>query len=354
VDTAPIFKGLDKALNSQFFSYHTEIDLGLHVPWVIVSDQHKGAGDPADEFRLNKATYLDALRHYNADGYKLVLLGDVEELWENSMREVVAAHHDVFEAEAAFGADRYLRVWGNHDDRWMEEVLVAVELMKYAPGRTLRRAWESIRVTVRDGDEQLGTVFLTHGHQGTAGSDKFRVVSRVALRFYRWLQNRFNIGWFEGVAVPSRDKCLRGEHDRAMYEWALTKERMILVVGHTHRPVWAGRTHLQELQSLEQKFDGSPAMQSVIDAVEQKIRQVTEEFGSCHDVPASLPAYFNTGCCKFNDGDITGIEIRDGSLLLVKWERPTDGQPARRKELQRAPLRDLLTALAAGKAAARG
>lgn len=47
------------------------------------------------------------------------VLGDVAELWENSIGEVITAHADALRAEAAFGADRYLRVWGNHDDRWM-------------------------------------------------------------------------------------------------------------------------------------------------------------------------------------------------------------------------------------------
>ena len=31
------------------------------------------------------------------------------------------------------------------------------------------------------------------------------------------------------------------------------------------------------------------------------------------------PSYFNTGCCCFSDGDITGIEIADGYIRLIKW-----------------------------------
>jgi hypothetical protein len=33
----------------------------------------------------------------------------------------------------------------------------------------------------------------------------------------------------------------------------------------------------------------------------------------------SPPCYFNTGCCSFPDGDITGLEIADGELRLVRW-----------------------------------
>ena len=32
------------------------------------------------------------------------------------------------------------------------------------------------------------------------------------------------------------------------------------------------------------------------------------------------PCYFNSGCCCFSDGDITGIEITDGSFYLIKWK----------------------------------
>ncbi len=31
------------------------------------------------------------------------------------------------------------------------------------------------------------------------------------------------------------------------------------------------------------------------------------------------PSYFNSGCCCFRDGDITGIEITYEKIALVKW-----------------------------------
>ena len=299
-------RGLDKAITG-FFTWRTAIDIRGHEPWIIFSDQHKGAGDGADEFRLCKDTYLAALRHYNADGFRLVLLGDVEELWENDIGEVIRTYRDVLEAEAAFGPTRYLRVWGNHDDRWMEEVLVALDLRAYAPGTGLRRVFEGVRVTVRDGDVKIGTLFMTHGHQGTLGSDRFKFFSRWALQFYRFMQNRFGVSWFGGVDLPSEDASLRGQHDLIMYNWASEQEKMMLIVGHTHRPVWAGRT--KETQSQ----------------------------------PGSLPAYFNTGCCKFSDGDITGMEIHHGILRLIRW-KITAGVSVR-SVLQEAPLVDLFAQL---------
>ena len=87
-----------------------------------------------------------------------------------------------------------------------------------SPGTGLRRVWEGVRITVRDGNEKIGTLFMTHGHQGTLGSDRFKFLSRWALQFYRFMQHRFGVTWFGGVDLPSQDNSLRGEHDLIMYK----------------------------------------------------------------------------------------------------------------------------------------
>jgi hypothetical protein len=40
------------------------------------------------------------------------------------------------------------------------------------------------------------------------------------------------------------------------------------------------------------------------------------------DFNGYLDTYFNSGCCCFDDGDITGIEIADGCIRLIKWSIP--------------------------------
>ena len=40
------------------------------------------------------------------------------------------------------------------------------------------------------------------------------------------------------------------------------------------------------------------------------------------------PCYFNSGCCSFSDGDITGIEISDRCIRLVRWSG-SSGRPER-------------------------
>ena len=60
-------------------------------------------------------------------------------------------------------------------------------------------------------------------------------------------------------------------------------------------------------------------------------RRETEYAGKKYTKTMAVPSYFNSGCCCFNDGDITGIEIADGEIRLVKWEQETgDAEPVRK------------------------
>jgi hypothetical protein len=55
------------------------------------------------------------------------------------------------------------------------------------------------------------------------------------------------------------------------------------------------------------------------------------------------PTYFNSGCCCFNDGDITGIEIENGYLRLIKWS--AKGNVSKRQVLEEEKLAFLLQAI---------
>jgi len=62
----------------------------------------------------------------------------------------------------------------------------------------------------------------------------------------------------------------------------------------------------------------------------------TEEKSEAEPLENPLPCYFNTGCCAFEDGDVTGIEIADGDIRLVRW--PDDDDSPRQKVLQSESL----------------
>lgn len=305
---AAIQDELDRALQGSF-TLSLPLDLAKEHRFVFLSDQHKGGGDGADEFVRCKAAYHAALDHYNNEGYTLIILGDAEELWEQSFHRVKAAHSDTLLKEAGFPAGRYYRVWGNHDDAWMDERVVTKQLKPYMPTGAV---YEGIRFEVHDGEREIGTMLCVHGHQGTLGSDKMRVISRFVVRLYRYLQRLTGVG----QTTPARDACLRGRHDREMYEWAATKQRLILVAGHTHRPVWSSRTHLQMLEDQLLALDAAaPTRAALLAEIEKRAIQ----HPPCNDSEKAVPCYFNTGCCRFESGNITGIELAGGEIRLVRW-----------------------------------
>lgn len=65
-----------------------------------------------------------------------------------------------------------------------------------------------------------------------------------------------------------------------------------------------------------------------------------EDTRIAEDYVHSKPVYFNTGCCCFSDGDITGIEIAEGFIRLIKWEEKA-GAP-RRIILEEKKIEELL------------
>ncbi len=58
----------------------------------------------------------------------------------------------------------------------------------------------------------------------------------------------------------------------------------------------------------------------------------------------SPPWYFNSGCCSFGDGDVTGLEIDRGTIRLVRW-LDNDGNAAPQR-LAEADLVALLAEIA--------
>ena len=318
------------------------IQLAEDHRYVIFSDHHKGAGDDADDFRKCKTTYLNALDYYYEHGYTLIVLGDGEELWEQGAPAVFQTYPEVFESEARFHPERHMRVAGNHDNLWKDPQMVEQFLQPIFPDLAVGN---SILFQFQDGDQTSGQVFLVHGHQGTLDSDILDFLPPLVLPFYREVQNRTGIG----RTSPSEDACLRAEHDTRMYRWASRQENTLLICGHTHRPVWSSLTHLEKLSRELNALLQLPPDQRPSDYEERvaqlmgDIREREEKYPPCKDTIKTRPSYFNTGCCRFDDGDITGLELVDGSLRLVKWG--LDQGEYQRTQFEESPLSALFALL---------
>ena len=318
---ARVARGLDRVYAA---TPAEQVELGT-LRMVVLSDHHRGARDGADDFRRCERAYNAALAHYLESGHRLLLLGDAEELWECHARDVIASYPRTYALEAEFArARRYQRVWGNHDDEWSSPK--HVEAHQSSLGGAGAEVHEAVRLEVLHDGTPLGQLFLAHGHQGTDGSDRFKWLSRVIVRrVWRPLQRRLRIP----STTPATDWDLRESHDEAMFAWARsTPDRCVLIAGHTHRPVFGvGRRApvlSRPLHELEPEFRDACRNGASPERLAQLRAEI--EFGHAeerrHDHPpieVVPPCYFNTGCCSFGDGDITGLEIAEGEIRLVRW-----------------------------------
>jgi UDP-2,3-diacylglucosamine pyrophosphatase LpxH len=300
---------------------------------VIFSDHHRGQGDGADDFKRCEQAYCAALGHYLDGGHELWLLGDVEELWENNPAPVLKRYENVLALEKSFGAERLYRFFGNHDIAWNNERAVRSHLADHLPPGVPVR--EALNVKITDGGEPLGTLFLVHGHQGTpdAGSKLAMGFSRLVVRKLWAPLQRFQS--FASTA-PSQNAALRGRLDRVMARWADERQDpVVMIAGHTHRPVVPGTMPPDVKKALPEREREYAAAKSngnltaLADArAALELARVRVHRDSGYRPPKQArPAYFNSGCCSYGDGDVTGLVIEGGRIKLVRW-LDNDGKPA--------------------------
>ncbi|HEX7241805.1 MAG TPA: hypothetical protein VF263_16105 [Longimicrobiaceae bacterium] len=314
---------------------------------VVFSDQHKGVRDGADDFRRCEKAYNAALGYYLEAGHTLVVLGDAEELWEAQPADVFKSYAHTLELEGAFHrAGRYLRVWGNHDDLWASELAVRTLLDPVFPGIQVP---EAVRIRLTEDGKELGTLFLAHGHQGERWSDRWSRLARLPVR-YVWPAVQRVTG--RSLNTPARDFRLRKRRDVAMYAWAEARPRTVLVAGHTHAPIFRSQPRAAGVEALLEEARAALSTAPGDAEAAERVRLLRAELEWVHAeenqtgadrwVPMAGPCYFNAGSCCFVDGHITGIEVADGEIRLIRW--PDEERRPAPHVLERASLREVLAA----------
>ena len=292
---------------------------GLVIPFnaqqdkfIILSDQHKGARDGSDIFAKSSGNYLAALDHYYKEQFIYINLGDSEELWENLFVTVKRHNKATFEREKLFiNSDRFVKIFGNHDLYWGNDPLAAVSLLQIYDKAIKVYEGAVLQTTVNNKPLSL---FMTHGHQGDLQSDGNWFSKWFVSTIWGPLQAYLQIN----PNTPAYSNQLKTDHNRIMYEWSSKRKNMLLITGHTHQPVFRSLTQLESLySSLENAKKANDTAK--VAAIEKKITALHLKGNTQPDFNGYLDTYFNTGCCCFNDGDITGIEIADGCIRLIKW-----------------------------------
>lgn len=261
------------------FAHALTLPLTPKSKYILFSDCHRGNGRANDNFLKNEFLYLAALKYYYERCFSYLELGDGDELWENrSMHAVKQVHAHSFEMLSRFyNYQRFYPVYGNHDmvktnesfqkkyfDTYYSDTLLCEQSL--CPDVCFYPA-----IILKD---SLGEkdIYLTHGHQASIMNSTFWKINRFLVR-YVWKP-------LELVGVPdptsaAKNNTKKEKTEKLLSQWAKDNQ-VILITGHTHRPM-AG--------SKESPF-------------------------------------FNTGSC-IHPGSITGIEIENRCITLIKWSLST-------------------------------
>jgi UDP-2,3-diacylglucosamine pyrophosphatase LpxH len=302
----------------------------LDIPnnkYAILSDLHLGDGGGADDFNHNMNVLLLALDYYQKNKYKLILLGDIEELWQFDVDKVVQKYQNsIYQAFRKFGDQNIYRVYGNHDDQWGAPPDPAYNNPGKQPG-----APEALRMKNGQGKE---LILLVHGHQGSTESDRFSWISRVGVRLYKIIEPVIKVDPHTSATKSQIAK----DYERIMYGWA-KKNKVILICGHSHRAIFAAKSYVEILEEkignlqLEIQMTDRTDRSAYEKRVKEKIKEISKlqnellyEKSKGRDIdPADsrgkpVPCYYNTGCGLYTDG-ITTIEIAENRIKLVKWHK---------------------------------
>jgi predicted phosphodiesterase len=261
---------------SQAYASAKIIPFDENSQFVIISDCHRGDGTRGDDFSYNQNLYYAALFYYYKAGFTYIELGDGDELWENkNIEDIISAHKDVFWLISRFHKKGRLHmVYGNHDIIKGNPSYVKTKYGTYYSERTKRsidlfpqiKISESILLKNNNTHQQI---FLTHGHQADFFNDTLWKVSRY-LVLYLW--HPVEAFGLKSPASVLKNKLKKNIVETKLIRW-ITINKQMLIAGHTHRPYFP---------------------------------------------KAGEPPYFNSGCCV-NPRYITALEIKGGTIVLVKW-----------------------------------
>lgn len=249
--------------------------------FILFSDCHRGDNSFADDFANNRNTYYHALNFYYKEGFSYCEIGDGDELWENiHFESIFEAHKDVYGLLRKFHMERRLHmIWGNHDMVYKDPAYVNEHLSSYFEpivGES-KELFDNITyheaIVLKHKDTQQ-EIFLTHGHQGDWWNYSFWRWSRFLVRI---LWKPLQVWGIADPTSPAKNYKELIKIERRIKKWIMTNNFLITVVGHTHRP----------------------------------------RFPEPGDIP-----FFNDGSCV-HPRSITGIEIEEGKISLIKWHIAT-------------------------------
>lgn len=257
------------------------IDFDDTSKYILFSDCHRGDNSFADDFANNRNIYFHALKHYYIQGFDYIEVGDGDELWENlTFKSIFEAHKNVFLLLKDFHVNKRLHmIYGNHDMVYKNPNYVKKHLSTYFEPVTGKDVELFKDIQYHEGIilnhcETGQQVFLTHGHQADWWNYLFWKWSRFLVRA---LWKPLQVMGISDPTSPAKNYKELIKVERRIKKWIVKNGNLMTVIGHTHRP----------------------------------------RFPEPGDI-----AFFNDGSCV-HPRSITGIEIQNGTISLIKWQIAT-------------------------------
>jgi len=261
---------------TKVFNSSKEIPFDDSSKFILFSDCHRGDNSLTDDFAHNQNIFFYALNHYYNNGFSYIEIGDGDELWENRRFTTIrSAYSPIFKLMSKFHQDnRFYFIWGNHNRKWKNPKNVKRHLYGYYNEREdcrepLFEGIETHEGLILQYSDTKNKIFLTHGHQGQILNDFLWWVGRLGVST---IWKLFQLIGVKDPTSPAKNFKTRIKVERKISKWAKDNNQ-IIIAGHTHRSVFP--------------------------------------------IP-SEPPYFNTGSCV-HPRCITGIEIQNGKIVLIKW-----------------------------------
>lgn len=272
-----IEKRLQKALKTAPI-----LPLEQNSKYIIMSDCHRGQGNTGDNFLPNQSIFFGALEYYYHQNFTYIELGDGDELWENRNMDLIKeVHSDTFNLMAKFyQKHRFYMIYGNHDMvkgkrncfKTYCESYYSDLMHKQMPLFPHMKIYESI---ILQNFKTHQKIYLLHGHQADPFNDTFWRLSRFLVR-YVW--KPFELIGFHAPTGAGRAHTKKEQIEKKLADFAKT-QKTLLIAGHTHRPA---------------------------------VSYPSPDTGY----------YFNDGSCV-HPHCISGIEIQDNQISLIKWAEAT-------------------------------
>ncbi len=281
--------------------------------FVIFSDLHMGNGSKRDDFMQNADMFTYVLKnYYYKKNYKLILNGDIEELYRFTLKKIILKWKDIYKIFNTFkkkGA--LLKTIGNHDFKLNFEKL---------PNQD-NGVLEAIKL-----DYKGNIIFIFHGHQASGILMRH---SNFAEFILRYIANPLMIRNWE-VPFNSRRKF---KTEKNVYNFSYNN-KIIAIIGHTHRPLFQSLSKIDSLRfKVEQlcrdfQIADKREKNKIISAVNiyknelkyyyNKKHKKERLQSSLYSPKFNVPSLFNSGCVIGKRG-ITAIEIDKGDILLTHW-----------------------------------